>query len=87
MGKLNQETKAKLLVRILRTGRGSLDFAKRLVADDLPKHPLSPARDLLLCICCVCRQWTLNRKIFAVRSVYALRHAILLTTFVLIRTF
>ena len=51
----NQGTKTKLLLRILRIGRGSLDFAKQLVADDLPKHPPLAARDLPLCICYVCR--------------------------------
>ena len=38
MGKLNQETQTKLLVRIQSMGRGSLDFAKQLVADDV-RHP------------------------------------------------
>ena len=46
MGKLSQESQTKLLVRILSMGRGSLDFAKQLVADDLPDQPPSPPRDL-----------------------------------------
>jgi len=55
VGKLSQESQTKLLVRILSMGRGSLDFAKQLVADDLPDQPPSPPRDLPWCICGVCR--------------------------------
>ena len=56
MGKLKQDTQTELLVRILSMGRGSLDFAEQLVADDLPDQPpSSPPRDLPWCICRVCR--------------------------------
>ena len=42
-----------LTVKLLSTGRGSLDFAKQLVADNIPEEP-TPPTDLSWCRCRVC---------------------------------
>lgn len=39
---LDNPTKNDLLVKSLSMGRGSLDFAKKLVADNLPEEPAPP---------------------------------------------
>ena len=64
VGKLNQQTQTKLLVRIPSMGRESLDFAKQLAADDFPDKTPPPLRELPWCrpmdtqqetICCTKR--------------------------------
>lgn len=50
---LDNPTKDDLLLKLLSMGRGSLDFAKRLVADNLPEEPV-PSTDLPSCQCQVC---------------------------------
>lgn len=41
------------MVKLLSMGRGSLDFAKQMVAENLPEEP-SPPSDLPWCKCRVC---------------------------------
>jgi len=68
VGKLSQEGQTKLLVKNLSMGRGSLHFAKQLVANDLPDEPPSPPRGLPWCICGVCRPVDTEQEIICCKK-------------------